>query len=291
MALTKNSPGCCCNQQSCTTTICTLSPCTTLDGTTPAATGVTVTVTNSSGFSFSGVTPSGAGGLGCLVFTIPASGLYTVATSGNQRYNDTSATHQLNCGGEFKIPLTAAGNFICSCFSTEPISPNLLITGGTGTATIPSNTFPQAFTLPASVPVLTPGDHTSCNGETLEDPCTTGSGSINVSFVFNSGEGGKSGCNDIQQSWLATTDCNANISDGGGSTALDFYAGTGIGPGENEEWGTPTECMGAIASADSVDPTYPSPQSVPIMFTVSFPVGPITGTNPPISSVTVTEAP
>jgi hypothetical protein len=279
--------GCCC--PSCSTTICTLSPCTPSGGTSPPATGVTVTVTNSDGFSFQGTTPSGAGGLGCLTFTIPASGLYTVATSGNARYNNTSAIHQLNCGGQFIIPLTAADGFICSCLANEPISENLLITGGAGSTTVPSTGL-GTFTLPFSGPVMVPDDFGTCNGTIDADPCTTGTGSLDITFVF----GATTPCGDIQQQWNASTDCTENIIDGPAGS-LDFYfAGHNVGNDSIAQWGTALTCFGFTQQDGLSDPTFPVPATVPLNITVTFPptgspLGPA-ASNPPISTITITEA-
>jgi hypothetical protein len=286
MALTRNSPGCCGCNTSCSTTICVLSPCGP-DGATAPSTGVTVTVSNSSGFSVSGVTPGGPNPLGCVTLTIPGTGKFTVATSGNARYNPTSGTFTLGCSDQLTINLEVAENFNCACFSNEPVSLNLLVTGGTGSATIPSSGTTN-FTLTASVEAMTPPNFTSCNGETLTNTCTTGNATITVPFTFTRT------CNDIQQGWVATTDCTINFSSGDGDdTEFNFYGADGVGGGGAEVWGTALSCMGFNSDGASDDPIFPVPQTVPIMFTVNFPpTGSTAGTaanNPPISSILITE--
>jgi hypothetical protein len=268
----------------CTTDVCVISPCDSSG--TFNATGVTVTVSQGSDVIFQGVA---TGGFQCLSVPIPANGTYTVATSGNPRYNDTSHSVGLTCGGEFKVPLVAAANFVCVCFANEPVSPNLMISGGAGSAVIPSQIQPQTFTLPASVNALTADAFGTCDGTITADPCTTGTGTINVSFTFAS-----HGCNDIQQGWTAASDCTVNLSGGaGGDGALDFYGGDTVGAGGAEQWGTALSCFGFNSDGVSVDPSFPVPQDVPLMFTVTFPpTGSTLGTaanNPPISSVVVTE--
>jgi hypothetical protein len=283
------SGGCGCNT-SCSTTICALSPCIPSSGTAPPATAVTVTVSNSSGFSVSGTTPGGDNPLGCVVLTIPATGVYTVATSGNARYNPTSGTFSLGCADQVTIPLTAADGFVCSCLANEPISANLLITGGTGTATVPSTL--GSFTLPATVPIVTTDNFGTCNGTIDSDPCSTGSGSLDVQFTF----GATTVCNDVQQQWCAATDCTENIIDGP-ANPIDFYFNTAVGGScanaSIEQWGDANDCLGYTAQTGLSDATFPVPQTVPLSITLTFPpTGSPLGTaasNPPISTITITE--
>jgi hypothetical protein len=275
--------GCCC-PGGCTTTICCVSPCVAPDGASGfGASNVTVTVSNGSGTIFEGVTPSGGG---CVTFTIPSAAAYTVTTTGNNRYNNTTQVIALNCGAIQKIILTAAGGFTCGCLANEPISNNLVITGGTGSATIPSNVSIQ-FTLPCSVPLLTPGDPGNCSGDVTENPCETGTGTLTVQFTFDA----TSGCNDIQQgTWTVATPCTVNLSDDEcppfSDEAYPFYIAI-QSTGEADQWGTPDDCMGYCSITDSVDPLFTVPQTVPLNFTVTF-TG-LGGTPPPIASVTVTE--
>lgn len=277
MALTKNSPGCCCGE--CTTNICVTSPCADTDN---LATNVTVTVKDGSGSTvFSGTTTST---VACFVATIPAAGSYTVATSGNARYADTTGTYTLGCGGTVTINLSPGDGFVCACFANEPVSENLVITGPLDSATVPSNSTTN-FTLAASVPVLTPSPFTSCNTGTLTDPCATGTGTLDIPFTFTRV------CNDVQQGWVIATDCTVSITFGGGGGGLHLYGGPSVAPGgTTQQWGTVVNCFGYQALADSVTSLFPVPQSVPINFTVSFLAG-IGGTAPPIASITITEAP
>jgi hypothetical protein len=285
MALTRNSPGCCGCNTSCSTTICVLSPCGPDSGTAPA-TGVTVTVSNSSGFSVSGTTTGGPNPLGCVTLTIPATGVYTVATSGNARYNPTSGTFSLGCADQVTIPLTAADGFVCSCLANEPISENLVFTGGTGSVTIPSTT--GTFTLPATVPIVTTDNFGACNGTIDSDPCSTGSGSLDVSFTW--------GCGIVQESWCAASDCTENIIDGP-ANPIDFYFNTAVGGScanaQIEQWGDANDCMGYTAQTGLSDAIFSVPQTVPLSITLTFPpTGSPLGTaasNPPISTITITE--
>jgi hypothetical protein len=280
------SVGCgCCG--GCKTTICCISPCVASDGASGfGASGVTVTVSNSSGTIAQGTTPSGPTPSGCVVLNIPASGSYIVTTSGNARYLNTSQTVTLNCGATVGINLTSADGFTCTCLANEPISANLLFIGGSGTVTLPSDV--GAFTLPASVSVLNSDNFGACNGTITEDPCSTGSGTLEVNFTF--------GCGTIQESWCASTDCTTNVND---QTCgpFDFYFPVGDGGScanaQIEQWGTGLDCFGYCAQTGLSNATFPVPATVPINIVVTLPpngspLGPA-ASNPPITTITITE--
>jgi hypothetical protein len=291
MGYTNQDPGCCCNE-SCTTTICVRSPCGPEDSSgnpTSGATGVTVTVSNSSGFSTQGTTPSGVSSLGCVTLTIPASGKFTVATSGSARYNNTSQVLTLGCSTTTTIILTAASGFICSCFANEPIPAMLTVTGGNGSAPLDPTNF--TFTLPASADVLVSDISGTCNGTVEANPCTVGD---ELTVQFSPGQD-PNVCFSIVQSWTRSTDCNQ--SDSGTITTDDFsfYLNSNQGAGFIEQWlnGPPSDadsvCMGFFSQDDlsTGNSTGTPPFPVPLNITINFPAGGFS--SPPITSITITE--
>ena len=139
----------------CETTICVVSPCTPGGGTF-FATGVLIQILSGLTVVASGTTTSNSN---CLILTIPSAGTYTVTTSGNPRYVDTTQTATLACNNILTINLTAASGYVCTCTWMEPIPTTLTATGGTGSALATGS-----FTLPQTVSLLTPDPAGVCNG-------------------------------------------------------------------------------------------------------------------------------
>jgi hypothetical protein len=272
-------------QSTCTVTICTdSSVCS--NGIFTPATGVSVAVTNSSGFSAQGTTPSGSGSSGCITLAIPASGEFTIATS-SSRYADTSVTTNLSCGGRIAIALDQATGTICSCLASEPIPAMLIAKGGDGSTTIdPTN---LTFTLPASVDVLVPDNGGTCNGSIEANPCTTGS---DLTVQFTPGQD-PNACLSIVESWTRSSDCNQSEGAPLLPDALSLYLNAPQG-GFTEQWlsGPPSDvdsvCMGFVSQDDlSTGNSGAGPFPVPINKTINFPAGGFS--SPPISSITITE--
>jgi hypothetical protein len=269
----------------CNATICVASSCN--DGETfVAATGVTVTVTQGSTTIGSPIT----GVSGCVTLAIPGDGNFTIATSGNQRYVNTSLTTKLSCGQTVDISLDPAPGFLClPCLAGEPISENLLISGGTGSITVPANELTGNFTLPATVPLLTTDVSGTCNGSVTANPCTTGSGTLDVQFEFGANP---TACVDLEQQWSGATDCTGSGDDGVTCNPFEFYtANPAIG--QFPQWGTPEACFGFCEQDSVEDMVAPVNNSVPLLIVLSFSStgAPEGGTvaNPPISTVTITE--
>jgi hypothetical protein len=272
-------------QSTCTVTICTdSSACS--NGIFTPATGVSVAVTNSSGFSAQGTTPSGSGSSGCITLAIPASGEFTIATS-SSRYADTSVTTKLSCGGRIAIALDQATGTICSCLASEPIPAMLIAKGGDGSTTIdPTN---LTFTLPASVDVLVPDNGGTCNGSIEANPCTTGS---DLTVQFTPGQD-PNACLSIVESWTRSSDCNQSEGAPLLPDALSLYLNAPQG-GFTEQWlsGPPSDvdsvCMGFVSQDDlSTGNSTAGPFPVPLNITINFPAGGFS--SPPISSITITE--
>jgi hypothetical protein len=251
------------------------------------ATGVTVVVTQGGKTIGSGVTSSSTG---CFTLTIPESNSnYTLATSGNPRYKDTTISGALlSCGETVDISLDKSDDFVCSCLSNEPVSPTLMVTGGTGSTTISSGGG-SSFTLSAGVSVLVPDNFGNCFGGIQSDPCSVGS---DLTVPFSPGQG--SDCLEIVQSWTRSTDCNQSESSPVLPDAFSLYINQGQSAGIVDQWlsGPPSDassvCMGYFTQDDlSQGTSGPGPFSVPLNITINFPAGGIS--SPPIPSLTITE--
>ena len=255
-----------------------MSPCTGYG--TVYATSVTVTITQGSTVVYTGTTSSNTG---CLAVTIPSVGTYTIATSGNARYNNTSGSHALTCGGSVVINLTAATGYGCACPWLEPVPHTLTATGGTGSTTFSiAGGFPVNFVLPCSVTVLIPDPFGNCGGTIVADPCTTTTG-LNVTFTFFNPGGGPV-CS-VEELFLCSTDCDQTTCTG---STPSFYRRTVSTGGLVDQWGNPLLCFGYCGFSDGYTYNFVPPLPVPVNVTMTFGVGTF-GMNAPISSVTLTE--
>jgi hypothetical protein len=278
MPMTLEDMGCCCAAGPCEpVSVCLQSPCAAFGP--QLATGVLIEVLSGSTVVASCTTTSNSE---CCVLTIPSSGNYTVKTSGNPRYVDTSDTYALTCGGSLEIPLEAADGYACQCYAMEPVPNFLTATGGSGSTTF-SSTPGGAFTLPQNgVSVLIPGATGRCDGTLTSNPCATGTTLSAVEFIFNPDD---FICNEIEQIWCDSTDCNQPV---GSLAPPTMYKDGTCSNTWAAQWNpTPVTCFGYNPNTDNSGVVnFPIPQPTPINFTVTFPPGQLPA---PIPSITITE--
>jgi hypothetical protein len=280
---------CCCGPAPTCTTKVVCTSCSTGETTGPA-TNVLVTILNGTDEVSSGTTDS----TGSVTLTIPATGTFTLTTSGNARYTPTSGTGRITCGGVTTVPLSPADGFICFPCWAEPIPTNLTVTCA-GVETVVNVGEGGLFSVCLSVSppgsaITTPSG--LCNGSITSDPCTENTDPVGVQITaFITDESG-SACNATQE-WQVATACTVP-SDGGGDAAFEFYSAGApdclFSPGVQDMW-SPTEftCDVQITQIENVEASFGTGNPVPVNITVNFPAGPISGLAAPVASLTITE--
>ena len=277
MGYTNQDPGCCCG--GCDTKICLANTC----GSGGSGTNVPVTILSGSTTISSGTTDN----TGCVVLSIPNAGTYTVTTAATARYNSTSGSHALTCGGVISITLTPKSDHSClPCFQ-EPVPNTLYLTvAGTAYPVVNINSGP---TITASVPIsnlLTTTQFAPDCATVRPNPCTIAAGNLSVPFIFGSG-----GCN-VDQRWFACTDCShdSGIScpSPKNSSTYPYYNNSFNDATFIGLWKQGIKCFGICNGgiSDSL-PSWTS-RPVPVNITINFPNS-IDGTTPPVLTATLTE--
>ncbi len=261
---------CCCGG-SCTTKICCLSPC----GSGNPGTAITVTIKSGATTISSGT----VGSDGCVTLSIPHTGSYTVTTTGNARYGNTTGTYTLNCGGTQDIALSAGTGYSCQCGWTEPVPRFLTVTGGGATTTWDTNT--TAFTLSPTIGnYLATNIFGNCTGSVHVNSCTTGAGTLNVHFSIN-----RVNCT-VQETWGPATDCMEIAPCT--PVSYPYYQDVASINGLVPQYTIAGICFGYCTLDEFNIQSLTGSPGVPVNVTITFGPG-LGGTTPPIGSITITE--
>jgi hypothetical protein len=268
--------GCC---APCTTTIVCSSPC----GSGNLAPGVLVTILSGATTIDSGTTNS----LGSVTLTIGSAGTYTVTTTGTSRYQNTSGSHALVCGGTTTINLTTGTGYTClSCFQ-QPVPNTLFLTvAGTPYTVTNINSGPIVTALVPIANLMVPSASANCT--TPANPCTGPiSGNLSVPFIFAAG-----GCS-VNQQWAACTDCTVVALTGSpcptpqNTAHFPNFNNVFITTVFNPQWTIFPNCIGICTVGDSSMVSWTS-RPTPVNISMSFSIG-VDGTTPPVLTATLTE--
>lgn len=257
------------------------------------ATGVTVQIYSGDTLVATCTTDS----TGCCTFPDLPPGSYTVTTTtDNPRYQSSSTSANLTCGGTLGITLSPAENYFCSPCFNEPI-PIHLVANIDGTlfnfiGNSPANLYPSASFLNTINPA---GGTVFCPPDPSPNPCTMG-GIAYALISFDS-----SGSCTVSQYWCQATDCTQVVSDECPSTPFDYIAGEGIfsdgsGAGSCANVGAPFPqpqwnegtcegfCLNGADASASIGTGNPVPVNVILTFTSSA-----GSPSPPFPTMQITE--
>ena len=207
---------------------------------------------------------------GTVTFNITP-GTYTITTSGNPRYTNTSASHALTCGQHLFITLSPGTGYAChGCFNGPvPNTLNYSMDGVTGTFTLSGGTANFCVTQPSANLLTYP--FLQCVSSFATNPCTTTTGP-GAKFAIDF-----SACTLEQQTWCGT-DCNNTDATCTGQVNNQFVSScthfvpnfTSTGPCDCIWFDTSSVNHFGTTSLSSQSVSFGTGLSVPVNLTLTF---------------------